>query len=207
MRFIPFHVNLTTTFRGVSKRSGVLIEGTDEAGATHWGEYSPFPDYNAERSSRWWRAAMEAATGAWPEPIRQTVPVNAIVPLVPPQDVARYATAHGCRTAKVKVGGPGTCLRDDIARVEAAAAALAAGGTDGKIRIDANGSWDVDEAVIAINELDRAAQTGGLAGLEYVEQPCSEVADLAVVRRRINVPVAADESVRIPGDVSAVLAA
>ena len=43
----------------------------------------------------------------------------------------------------------------------------------------------------AIAELDRAA-----GGLEYVEQPCAAVEDLAVVRRRVDVPIAADESIR-----------
>ena len=64
-------------------------------------------------------------------------------------------------------------------------------GPDGLIRIDANGAWDVDEAVRAIVALDRAA-----GGLEYVEQPVVPVEDLAVVRRRVDVPIAADESIR-----------
>src|SRR5690606_10732235 len=33
-------------------------------------------------------------------------------------------------------------------------------------------------------------------GLEYVEQPCREVEELALVRRRVDVPIAADESIR-----------
>ena len=73
-------------------------------------------------------------------------------------------------------------------RVEAVRDAL---GPDGAIRVDANGAWDVDEAVTAIRLLDRAA-----GGLEYVEQPCSAVEDLAAVRREVDVPIAADESIR-----------
>jgi O-succinylbenzoate synthase len=49
----------------------------------------------------------------------------------------------------------------------------------------------VDDAVSSIIELDRAA-----AGLEYVEQPCAAVEDLAAVRRKVDVPIAADESIR-----------
>ncbi len=61
----------------------------------------------------------------------------------------------------------------------------------GRIRVDANGAWDIDQAVGAIGTLDRAA-----GGLEYVEQPCASVEDLAAVRRRVDVPIAADESIR-----------
>jgi O-succinylbenzoate synthase len=55
--------------------------------------------------------------------------------------------------------------------------------------VDANGAWTVDEAVEAIRALDKV-------GLEYVEQPVAEVTDLAAVRRRVDVPIAADESIR-----------
>ena len=77
---------------------------------------------------------------------------------------------------------------DDLARLEAVRDAL---GPAGRIRVDANGAWSVDEAVAAIPALDRAA-----GGLEYVEQPCAAVEDLAAVRRRVDVPIAADESIR-----------
>jgi len=205
MQFLPFRVALTTRFRGVTARSGVLVRGTDADGRDAWGEYSPFADYDAARASRWWAATMEAARGDWPAPVHHQVAVNAIVPVVPAAQVAAFATAHGCRTAKVKVGGPGTTPAQDEARVEAAAAALAAQGPGGAVRVDANGTWDVDDAVARIGALDAAARSGGLAGLEYVEQPCMRVEDLAAVRRRVQVPIAADESVRIPGDVDAVV--
>jgi O-succinylbenzoate synthase len=64
-------------------------------------------------------------------------------------------------------------------------------GPSGQIRVDANGAWSVDEAVGAMAILDRAA-----GGLEYVEQPCASVEELAAVRRRVGMPVAADESIR-----------
>ncbi|MFW2512869.1 o-succinylbenzoate synthase [Demequina sp. SO4-13] len=202
MEFRPFTVELRTRFRGVSSRSGVLIRGTDALGTSHWGEYSPFADYSPERAGRWWNAAMEAARGEWPAPVRDSVAVNSIVPEVGPDRARDYATAGGARTAKVKVGG-GT-LADDAARIEAVADALGAGGA---IRIDVNGGWGVDEAVRAIRELDRAARSGGVDGLEYVEQPCESIDDLARLRRMVDVPIAADEAIRIPGSADAVLAA
>ena len=66
---------------------------------------------------------------------------------------------------------------------------------DGLVRIDVNGGWSVDEAVARIPVLERAA-----GGLEYVEQPVASVEDLALVRRRVPVPVAADESIRRAAD-------
>ena len=94
----------------------------------------------------------------------------------------------GCRTAKVKVAEPGQPESADVERVAAVRDAL---GPGGRIRVDANGAWDVDTAVRRTRELDRAA-----GGLEYVEQPCATVEELAAVRRQVDVPVAADESIR-----------
>lgn len=201
MEFRPFRVQLATRFRGTDERRGVLIRGTAPDGGDAWGEYSPFPDYTPERASRWWAAAMEAAHGRWAPPVREHVPVNSIVPEVPSGRAAQLAKAGGCTTAKVKVAGT-MRIRDDARRVEAVAIAL---GPEGRVRVDANGAWDVDTAVKALKELDAAARAGGAAGLEYVEQPCRTVEELAEVRRRTNVLVAADESVRIPGDADAVM--
>lgn len=202
MEFRPFVVELNTRFRGITSRSGVLLRSTDSEGNDHWGEYSPFADYSPERAGRWWRAAMEAARGDWPATVRDHVPVNAIVPEVDPTAAAEYARAGGCRTAKVKVGGRN--LSEDAARVEAVADAL---GPGGKVRVDVNGTWDVDTAVRALRELEAAARLGGVDGLEYVEQPCASVDELAELRRRIDTPIAADESVRIPGTADAVVKA
>jgi O-succinylbenzoate synthase len=135
--------------------------------------------------------------------VRDEIPVNAIIPEVPAAQAAQMAADFGCRTAKVKVGGHGSTLQD-AARVEAVAGAL---GPGGRVRVDANGAWDVDDAVRALTELELAARRGGLDGLEYVEQPCATVADLAALRRRVDTRVAADESVRLPGDADAVVAA
>ncbi len=178
-----FSIPMTTRFRGITVREGVLLQG--EAG---WGEWSPFLDYDARVAEPWLRCAEEAAAGDWPAPLRSSIPVNAIVPVVPPEPAHAIVVGSGCATAKVKVADPGASLTDDLARVEAVRDALGAGG---RIRVDANGAWSVDEAVTALRALDRAA-----GGLEYAEQPCATVEDLAAVRRRIDVPIAADESIR-----------
>lgn len=182
-----FSIPLRTRFRGITVREGVLLRG--DAG---WGEFSPFLEYDDEVSRPWLAAAREAADLGWPEPLRDTVPVNVTVPATDPERAHAIVRAGGCRTAKVKVAEPGQQLADDLARVEAVRDAL---GPDGLVRVDANGAWDVDAAVRAIAALDRAA-----GGLEYVEQPVASVEDLARVRRRVDVPVAADESIRRAAD-------
>jgi O-succinylbenzoate synthase len=205
MEFRPFRVSLVTPFRGLTERRGVLVRGRGPDGEDAWGEYSPFPDYDARRSSLWWSAAMEAARGDWPSPIRDAVSVNSIVPDVEPADAGRFATAGGCVIAKVKVGGKGSSLARDSARVEAAAAAVKeAGSSRARVRIDANGAWSQDQAVLAIAALKGAARAGGVDGLEYVEQPCATIEEMAEVHRRIDVPIAADESVRMSEDPLAV---
>jgi o-succinylbenzoate synthase len=138
------------------------------------------------------RCAEEAAAGDWPAPLRDRVPVNVTVPAVGPEQAHDVVRRGGCATAKVKVAEPGQTLADDQARLEAVRDAL---GPEGLVRVDANGAWDVDTAVHALAVLDRAA-----GGLEYAEQPVMDVEDLARVRRRVGVPIAADESIRRAAD-------
>jgi O-succinylbenzoate synthase len=187
-----FAIPMRTRFRGITVREGALIEGP--AG---WGEFSPFAEYGPRECARWLACALEAATVGWPAPVRDRIPVNVTVPAVAAEQAHALVTASGCRTAKVKVAERGQTLGDDVARVEAVRDALGPGGA---IRVDANGGWDVDQAVRALAELGRS-------GLEYAEQPCPTLGELAEVRRRVNVPVAADESIRRAEDPLAVRAA
>ncbi|WP_343906835.1 o-succinylbenzoate synthase [Nocardioides aquiterrae] len=180
-------VPMRTRFRGITVREGVLLPGP--AG---WGEWSPFLEYDAVVAEPWLRAAEEAAAGDWPDAVRDRVPVNVTVPAVGPEQAHAIVLRGGCRTAKVKVAEPGQSLADDQARLEAVRDAI---GPGGRVRIDVNGGWDVDTAVASIGVLDRAA-----GGLEYVEQPCASVEELAAVRRAVGVPVAADESIRRAAD-------
>ena len=180
-------VPMTTRFRGITVREGVLLEGPGG-----WGEWSPFLEYDPAVAEPWLRCAEEAAAGDWPTPLRDRVPVNVTVPAVRPERAHAIVAASGCRTAKVKVAEPGQAEGEDDARLEAVRDAL---GPDGHVRIDVNGLWDVDTALRRLPALERAA-----GGLEYVEQPVARVEDLAVVRRRQHVPVAADESIRRAAD-------
>lgn len=184
---------MRTRFRGVDTREALLFEGP--AG---WAEFSPFTEYGDAEASVWLAAAIDYAWHQQPSAVRNGIRVNATVPAVPADEVAGVLDRFpGCRTAKVKVAELGQTLADDVARVRAARDAL---GPEGRIRIDANGNWNLDEAEHAIHALAEF-------DLEYAEQPVATVADLAELHRRVKymgIPIAADESVRKADDPLAV---
>jgi O-succinylbenzoate synthase len=180
-----YDIEMRVRFRGQARRQGLLIQGP--AG---WGEFSPFPDYDAVESAPWLAAAKEAAHDGWPEPLRTRIRVNTTVPAVGPEQAHALVVGSGCTTAKVKVAETGQSLADDIARVEAVRDAL---GTGGHLRIDANGGWSLDAAAHALAELSTF-------DLEYAEQPVASLEDMAALRRKVNVRLAADESVRKADD-------
>lgn len=178
-------------FRGVLEREVLLLEGP--AG---WAEFSPFVEYDDVESARWLASAVEAGWLGYPEGVREWIPVNATVPAVSAAEVpAVLAAFDGVHTVKVKVAEPGQTLRDDAARVGAVRHLL----PDARIRVDANGGWDAEQAVRALAMLS-------VFGLEYAEQPVASVADMAAVRRALagSVLIAADESVRKATDPLAV---
>ena len=184
---IPMRVR----FRGVTVREAALVRGPKG-----WGEFAAFPEYDDHESSRWLAAAIEAGWSGWPDPVRGSVPVNATVPAVPASDVAGVLARYdGCATAKVKVAEAGQRLQDDVDRVAAVRDAM---GPAARIRVDANGGWAVAEAVDALRRLSAYK-------LEYAEQPCATVEELAALRvalahNGIDVRVAADESIRREAD-------
>jgi O-succinylbenzoate synthase len=180
---------LVTRFRGITSREAVLLEGP-----VGWSEFSPFVEYGDDEAAAWLAAALEFGWQETPALQRDTVPVNATVPAIDAAEVpGLLARFPGCRTAKVKVADPGQTLAEDVARVRAVREAL---GAEGRIRIDANGLWNVDEAEHAIHAMVEF-------DLEYVEQPCATIDEMAEIRRRsdyLDLPIAADESVRKESD-------
>lgn len=178
-----YAIPMTSRFRGITVREGLLVHGP--AG---WGEFCPFAEYDDAEAASWLATAVESAVLGWPVPVRDRIPINATVPAVGPERAHQIVTASGCRTAKVKVADHPDSLAEDCARLEAVRDAL---GPDGAVRVDANGVWDVDTAASRIPVLASAA-----GGLQYVEQPCRTIEELAAVRRRVQVPIAADESIR-----------
>lgn len=189
-----YDIAMTVKFRGITRRQGMVWRG--DAG---WTEWSPFPEYGPHEAAAWLVAAREVADLGYPDPVRDAIPVNVTVPAVDADHAHRIVAGSGCGTAKVKVAERGQSLADDLARLEAVRDAI---GPAGRIRVDANGAWTVDEAERALIALHRF-------DLEYAEQPCATVTALAELRRRVarrGILVAADESIRRQGDPERVVA-
>jgi O-succinylbenzoate synthase len=171
-------------FRGITVRELALIDGP--AG---WGEFGAFLEYEPPEAAAWLASAIEAAYEPSPPTVRDRISINATVPAVTVAEVPGVlARFPGARTAKVKVAEPGQTLADDVARVNAVRQQVPT------VRVDANGGWSVAEAVVAA----RALTADG--PLEYLEQPCATVPELAELRRTVDVPIAADESIRKADD-------
>lgn len=184
---------LSQRFRGIDVREALLLRGP-----CGWTEFSPFIEYGDVEAAAWLAAALDFGWRDPPPPLRESLRVNATLPAVSaamvPGVLDRFA---GCRTVKVKVAENGQTLTDDIERVAAVRAVL---GARGRVRVDANGGWSVDEAERAVREL-------AAFELEYVEQPCASAHELRELRTRIRdlgVRIAADESVRKSDDPLAV---
>ncbi|SNT36140.1 L-alanine-DL-glutamate epimerase [Noviherbaspirillum humi] len=119
--------------------------------------------------------------------VTDSVDFNAWIGILPPDDAAAEAMtwrARGFRSAKIKVGGG---IRADRDRIRAVREAV---GPDMALRADANAGYDVDTAI----ELGRLLEP---YGLQLLEQPvaANDLAGMAQVRRSINIPIMADESI------------
>ena len=180
MRRLQFSVDLRHPVMGVTRRTGYLLEGP--AG---WGECSPLASWSEAEHGAAERSALEAAMLPFPVTDRGRVAVNAMVPRVPPDVAATLAVNSGCGTIKVKVGDA-----DSLDRV---AAIRAACGPRVRIRLDANGAWDVDTALRMLTVLS-------VYDIELVEDPVASLEDLATLRGRIPMPVAAESAIRTTAD-------
>jgi O-succinylbenzoate synthase len=153
---LPFSIELRHPVMGVSSRSGYLLEGP--AG---WGECSPLPSWSEAEREAAERSALEAATLPFPAAVRDRVAVNAMVPRLAPDLAAALALSSGCATIKVKVG--------DDKSVDRVAAVRSACGPRVKVRLDANGAWDVDTAMRNLEEL---AALRGRTGMPIAAESC-----------------------------------
>ncbi len=174
---------------GTSVREGMLVEGPQG-----WGEFSPPPDCDDRETARWLTAAIEGGTVGWPDPVRGRIPIAVTVAAVDPALAHRIVEDSGCLTADVIVATHPDSLADDVARVEAVRDAL---GRDGRIRLNANGMWDADDAVRAIAVLAKAA-----GELEFVEQPCRTVDETATVRGKVDTRIAASVALAEAADIA-----
>lgn len=173
---IPVKAN----FRGLKFRELALFEGP--AG---WSEFSAFTEYNNKESTPWLSASLEAATKPPPKPIRDQIPVNATLPNVKVSEVKQLLAAFaGCTTVKIKIND---FISDQDLLVETLKHI-----PNAKFRLDVNGGWSLAEAVANLKNYEQ--EFGSL--IEYVEQPCIDIADLSILRRSTSIKIAVDESIR-----------
>ena len=212
---IPFREPFTTAAGTVKARELIVLRVEEDDGLVGYGEAAPFEPYDGVTIASVATVMQERATPtAYPqvhaademafldlegrrlgvplaEPRVSTIAVNYTLAGATPEDVADAAAAaraEGYECFKLKVG-----LADDEARVAAVRDAI---GADALLRLDANGAWSAPDAVVCINRLAPYR-------IEFVEQPCATLTDLATVRRDTPVPIAADESVQSAADVIA----
>ena len=218
---LPFREPYVTATGTLERREMILIRLVDEDGAEGWGDAVPLSlrggaplaeigtqldrvaqALPAEQPPREGLdppalAALDAAlldlegrrTG---EPAWQILGAGACRPIAcngtlgagAPDEVAATAAelaSGGFETLKVKVG-----TGNDRERIRAVRDAV---GPAINLRVDANGTWTLDEAAAEL------AAMASEVGLELAEQPCADLDDLAALRRRVPVPIVADESV------------
>jgi O-succinylbenzoate synthase len=179
---------LRTRFRGVVDREVMLFEGPNG-----WAEWSPFLEYSDEEAAVWLNGAIEYAFGDQPVQLRDRIAVNATLPAVDTSQVlATLAPFGSFRTVKIKVAEKGQTPGQDVDRI----VAVKNNFPDAKIRLDANGGWSPELSFSFIKALK-----GQGIELEYLEQPCKSIEELAKLRGLIAdagyaVKIAADESVR-----------
>jgi O-succinylbenzoate synthase len=183
---------LRTKFRGVVDREVMLFEGPNG-----WAEWSPFLEYPDDEAAVWLSAAIEFAYGRTPTLHRDRIAVNATLPAVAADQVEKVLTRFGTfSTVKIKVAEPGQTPGQDVDRIVAARKLY----PEAKIRLDANGGWSPELSFSFIKAL-----AGQGIELEYLEQPCKTIDEMARLRQMIaassfNVLIAADESVRKSSD-------
>ena len=181
----PFELQVVSipvknTFRGIKSREIALFEGP--AG---WSEFSPFLEYDNKQSVTWMKAVLEAATKPAPTPLRNEVMVNATLPNIKPGEVEKVlSNFDGCTTIKIKINDftiDRELLIESLKHVPNA-----------RFRLDINGGWTLDEAIVNLKNYE-----GEFAGLiDYVEQPCIDIADLKVLKNETGIKIAVDESIR-----------
>ena len=170
-----------TNFRSVSKREVALFEGPNG-----WGEFSPFLEYDAEESSYWLAAGIEAAFGELPKVYREEIEINATLPAVDSNiDVEKILSWYpGAKVVKIKVGSD---LELDLNRIENSLKF----NPDLRVRLDVNGGWNVQEAESAVSQM---IERFGIEKFEYIEQPVATLEELRELQ--LPIPVVGDEVIR-----------
>ena len=182
---------LKSKFRGITVREVALFQGP--AG---WGEFAPFLEYDDRESSTWLLSAIDAATNPAPMAHRGFIKVNATLPaLNSAKEIEELLQSFaGCDTVKIKVGENSG---EDIVRVARVRALL----PKAKLRLDVNGGWSVEQALINLYEIYEE-----VGPLEYVEQPCATLEELRQLKEKlvVEIKIAGDEVIRKAEDPFAI---
>lgn len=125
---------------------------------------------------------------------RESVPLGWVLTAGEPQAIAKLAAdarENGFTAFKLKVGRH--TFDNDVATVREVRAAL---GPDARITLDANGSWNYEQALATIRRLDPY-------NLAFIEQPLAHPYrdSLAKLRERVGTPIFADEGAQELGDL------
>ena len=181
----PFELKVVSipvknNFRAIKNREIALFQGPEG-----WSEFSPFLEYSSNESAVWLKAAIEAATKPAPKPIRDRVEVNATLPNVKTEEVSSILKGfQGCKTVKIKIND---FLNDHLILQEVLRVIPKA-----KFRLDVNGGWQLEEAVANLANYEHEFP----GQIDYVEQPCIDLADIKSLREKVSLKIAVDESIR-----------
>ncbi len=125
------------------------------------------------------------------KPVSRNISVNGVIGMLPKEKAlnrVKELRSKGFRTLKIKAGREK--FEDDL---EIIGAIRNEAGRNASLRIDLNGKWSPDEAVVNLKQLEQF-------DIEYAEQPVKDINDFPAVKAGTTIPLAADESVRSYSD-------
>jgi o-succinylbenzoate synthase len=118
---------------------------------------------------------------------KKSIDVNATIGFLSPEETvskAKELISIGYKTIKLKVGRKD--FEEDKACIKVVREII---GKEINLRIDANGKWNLSDAISSLNQLEKF-------GIEYIEQPVNKIEDYLELSLKTNIPLAADESIR-----------
>ena len=119
--------------------------------------------------------------------LKKRVNVNAAIGFLNPENsvnAARKFIEKGFTTIKFKVGRSN--FEDDFSIVKLIRKSI---GDNIKLRVDANGNWNLGDAIINLEQLQKF-------DIEYAEQPVIKLSDYIELKNKTKIPLAPDESIR-----------
>ena len=177
-----FRIELNEPMRGESYREGVLVKGD-----FGWAEFAPFAYHSLQHSTRWLQAALEMAWTDLDKPLSKQVAVNAISTSTDAEKSIAILDETGCTTLKLKLTGLDVNRDIDLLnQISQAKPGIT-------FRIDFNGSLDIKNALKYFDSFSSL-------NIEYVEQPCNTIEELAELKNETNIKIAIDENLRLAND-------